>query len=37
MSVSIKPGAIQLTVILRFASSNDSALVAPIMPALEAL
>ena len=37
MSVSISPGATQLTVIWRFASSTASALVAPMMPALAAL
>src|SRR5450830_815656 len=37
MSVSIRPGATQLTVMLRLASSSASALVAPMMPALAAL
>jgi hypothetical protein len=37
MSVAIRPGATQLTVILRFASSSASALVAPMMPAFAAL
>ena len=35
--VSIKPGATQLTVILRFASSTAKAFAAPIKPALDAL
>src|SRR5690606_11067161 len=37
MSVSIKPGATQLTVIWRLPSSTASALAAPIRPALDAL
>ena len=37
MPVSISPGAMQLTVILRFASSVASALVAPMIPAFAAL
>ena len=37
MSVSISPGATQLTVICRLASSTASALVAPMMPAFAAL
>ena len=37
MAVSIKPGATQLTVILRLPSSMASALAAPITPAFEAL
>ena len=36
-SVSINPGATQLTVIPRLASSSASALLAPIIPALAAL
>mgnify|MGYP003693651921 CR=1 FL=1 len=37
MSVSIRPGATQFTVMLRLASSIASALVAPMIPALAAL
>lgn len=37
MSVSIRPGATQLTVMLRLASSMASDLVAAITPALAAL
>ncbi|MCY1179530.1 hypothetical protein D9M73_199350 [compost metagenome] len=37
MAVSIRPGATQLTVILRLPSSIANALAAPISPALEAL
>lgn len=37
MSVSIRPGATQLTVIWRLASSTARALAAPIRPALDAL
>src|SRR5512142_1415433 len=37
MSVSIRPGATQFTVILRFASSTASAVAAPMTPALDAL
>src|SRR5690606_7326230 len=37
ISVSISPGATQLTVMRRLASSSASALVAPMMPALAAL
>ncbi|MNY28637.1 hypothetical protein D3C86_1626230 [compost metagenome] len=37
ISVSISPGATQLTVMWRLASSMASALVAPMMPALAAL
>lgn len=37
ISVSIKPGATQLTVILRFAGSTAKAFAAPIMPAFDAL
>ena len=36
MAVSMKPGAMQLTVMLREATSWASALDMPIMPALEA-
>ena len=36
-TLSIKPGATQLTVILRFASSSASAFVAPMTPAFAAL
>ncbi|MCY1245531.1 hypothetical protein D9M72_586880 [compost metagenome] len=37
IAVSIRPGATQLTVILRLPSSIANALAAPISPALEAL